>query len=46
MHWRGLGADTPRLLLSAGIAVMQHWSDCEEIPHVQGQKSPRKTVDT
>ena len=23
---------------------MGHWSDCEEIPHVQGQRSPSKTV--
>ena len=22
-----------------------HWSDCEEIPHVQGQKSPSKMVE-
>ena len=29
---------------SAGAAAMGHWSNYEEKPHVQGQKSPSKMV--
>ena len=29
---------------SAGAAAAQCWSDFEEIPHIQGQRSPSKTV--
>jgi len=45
MHWRDW-EQISYVCCSALEAVMQCWSDCEEIPHVQGQKSPRKTVDT
>ena len=27
-----------------GEAAAQSWSSCKEIPHVQGQRSPSKTV--
>ena len=29
---------------NTGAAVARHWSNCEEIPHVQGQRSPSKMV--
>ena len=45
MHWRDW-EQISYVCCSALEAVMQCWSDCEEIPHVQGQKSPRKTVGT
>ena len=28
------------------MAAVQRWRDCEEIAHIQGQRSPRKTVGT
>ena len=32
-------------LCSAGAVATRHWSDCEDIPHVQGQRrSPSKAV--
>ena len=26
------------------MAAVWHWSDCEEIPHIPGQRKPRKMV--
>ena len=26
--------------------TVQHWSDCEETPHIQGKRNPSKTVGT
>ena len=31
--------------LGAGAVAVRHWSDCEEIPHVQWQRSTSKTVE-
>ena len=28
------------------MSAAQCWSDCEEIPHIQGQRSPSKTAGT
>ena len=32
------------LLLGTGVAAAWCWSDCEEIPHIQGERSPSKMV--
>ena len=32
--------------IAATPAAASHWSDCEEIPNVQGQRSPSKMVGT
>ena len=29
----------------AGVAAAQFWSDFEDIPHIQGQRSPRKMLE-
>ena len=31
-------------MVGAGAVAVQCWSDCEEIPHIQGQRSPSKMV--
>ena len=37
---------TPVFLVGAGAVAAQHWSEFEEIPHVQGQRrSPNKMVE-
>jgi len=32
-------------MVGTGVTVAQHWRDFEEIPHIQGQRSPSKVVD-
>lgn len=36
--------DLEQWLRSAGVAAVWCWSGCEEISHIQGQKSPSKKV--
>ena len=39
------GQRSPSKMEGAGAAAVQQWSNCEEIPHIQGERrSPSKTV--